>query len=107
MRWNRTRRGFAFVTFQDGHDDECIIQKSSRVEDAIWIGQSKLIVKHFVPFRRPNAWEDVDIESLLGITKGSEQHIIGSNQMHLNREQVAELLPVLQRFVDTGDIEEV
>lgn len=27
-----------------------------------------------------------------------------NTRMHLNREQVKELLPILQKFVDTGDI---
>jgi hypothetical protein len=29
-----------------------------------------------------------------------------NTSMHLNREQVAALLPILQRFVETGDIDE-
>lgn len=28
---------------------------------------------------------------------------VGNNRMHLNQEQVKELLPYLQRFVDTGN----
>jgi hypothetical protein len=32
------------------------------------------------------------------------QSIIANNRMHLNRKQVVQLLPILQKFVDTGEI---
>lgn len=28
-----------------------------------------------------------------------------NSRMHLNREQIAELLPILQKFVETGEID--
>ena len=29
---------------------------------------------------------------------------VDKNRMHLNKEQIAKLLPVLQKFVETGDL---
>jgi hypothetical protein len=74
----KTERGFSIITFKDYYDAECSIQKSSlATKDAIWIG-----------------------------INDSGPKVLSSNstRMHLTREQVDELLPILQNFVDTGEI---
>ena len=70
-------RGFMRGEFVDLYSDQCSIQESSLAEvDAIWLGVHKT-------------------------DKGDE-----STRMHLNREMVAALLPLLKRFVKTGQLKE-
>lgn len=98
MKLKKTARGFALREFVDANGVECRIQKSSSAEeDRIWLGASKLRVQEFVAFRQP-AWEDVKFEQTM------EHHFVGNEAMHLNRKQVKKLLPILQKFVETGEI---
>lgn len=71
-----TQRGFALGEFTDSYRQKCSLQKSSNIEDHIWLGV------------------DVDLEG-----KRVNQ------RMHLTQEMVASLLPLLQRFVETGEID--
>lgn len=98
-----TSRGFDLINFTDRYGVSCSLQKSSLAfEDAIWFGTDdpdprvlhgdakRLGIKTdatcgWVPYSIP---EEVSIKT----------------RMHLTREQVEELLPYLQRFVETGDI---
>ena len=78
------QRGFAFLKFKDRYKQECSLQKSSiATEDCIWFGV------------------DVGIPKELG---GDGEKING--RMHLTKKQVKELLPHLQRFVETGELYE-
>lgn len=94
-----TERGFAYINFKDAYGTECNIQKSSlATEDAIWIGAKDIGLKKFIPYQ---GWQDVEIKSdPHGIS------YVANNRMHLTRDDVAALLPILQRFVETGDLEE-
>lgn len=94
MEINRNPRGFEYGTFTDLHGKECSIQKSSlATDDAIWLGvhKPKLIV-----------FENENMGKYL-ITEMPKTFQINSF-MHLNKEQVAELIPILQRFVETGEL---
>lgn len=76
----KTLRGFQNLEFKDLYDAECSIQKSSCAsEDAIWLGCNKVEIDH---------------------TTGQ----LLSPRMHLTREMVAELIPILQYFADTGKV---
>lgn len=90
-----TSRGFAFAEFEDEHRNRCTIQKSSLVEpECIWLGCTTLNVQAFFP---GDGWKEVAMP---------EGDYIANNRMHLTQAQVAELLPLLQRFVETGEIDE-
>lgn len=72
-----TPRGFARGDFTDRDGQACSIQESSLAdEDCIW----------------------------LGCNEGAHHHITGDclARMHLTREQVEALLPLLKTFVETG-----
>lgn len=101
IKIKKTERGFAFLNFKDKNGVECSIQQSSLATDeCIWFGADKIGLKEFVAHRQPNAWEDkpeVDENSI-------SHHFIANNRMHLTRKQVAKLLPILQKFVDTGNL---
>lgn len=96
MKIKKTQRGFAIGEFKDLNGEVCTIQKSSlATKEAIWIGAAKLRVQHF---KAGQGWKDVEYPFSM------EEHYVGNERMHLSREQVAELLPILQKFVDTGDL---
>lgn len=98
MQFETTGRGFGIGRFEDANGVECSIQKSSIADtDAIWLGAQEIGLKKFTPYE---GWEDVD-------TKGAPPHgitFVANNRMHLTREDVAALLPILQYFVLTGDL---
>lgn len=98
MSTETTERGFAFVKFNDMNGVACKIQKSSiATDDAIWFGAEKIGLQEFVAFRQP-AWQEVELE------QNERHHYIANNSMHLSRDQLRELLPILQRFVETGEV---
>jgi hypothetical protein len=70
-----TNRGFALSDFKDRYRQKCSLQKSSlATEDCIWLGV------------------DVDFN-------GNQQ-----TRMHLTQEMVANLLPALRVFAETGEL---
>ena len=86
MELTRTLRGFLSADFVDLYGEACSIQDSSlATEDAIWLG-----VDH-VNARRWATVAGGDLERIPA-------------RMHLSRELAADLIPLLQRFVDTGSI---
>lgn len=94
----KTERGFSYQNFKDRNGVECSIQKSSlATEDCIWLGAKEIGLKHFKAFE---GWKDVVL------TDTMEEHYVANNRMHLTRKQVEKLLPILQRFVETGELYE-
>ena len=82
MKIKFNKRNFAYAEFEDRYKQKCSIQKSSlATEDCIWLGV------------------DVGIPVELG---GDGKEIMG--RMHLTQEMAAELIPILKRFVDTGEL---
>lgn len=92
MKKTKTSRGFGLIEFKDRNDHSCSLQMSSiATEDCIWLGV-----------------EDADPQVLIS-GKGwtpvpFPPETLFTTRMHLNREQVKELLPHLQKFVETGEI---
>ena len=87
------------INRHDSNDKECSIQKSSSAdEDCIWLGCNKIGLKKFDPDN--GGWSDVQLEH--NPPEGVLH--IANTRMHLNQEQVARLLPILQHFVNTGEI---
>ena len=98
MKTSKTHRGFAFTSFTDRNGVECNIQKSSiATEDCIWFGAKDIGLKGFDYGWR--SFSEEDIKAKFGV-----KNIIANNRMHLTREQVKELIPILQKFVDSGEI---
>jgi len=92
MEHTKTHRGFALIEFTDRYGAKCSLQKSSlATEDAIWLGPDDADPKQLVP---GEGWQPVALPENINMT----------TRMHLTREQVAELLPVLNHFVDTGEL---
>lgn len=97
--WNviqvkRNERGFENGKFKDSYNNECSIQKSSlAMNDFIWLGIDK---PKLTVFKDENMGEY--LETIL------PKNWMVNSRMHLSRKQVAELLPILQKFVDTGEL---
>jgi hypothetical protein len=94
MNLEKNQRGFENGKFTDLYGKKCSIQKSSlATDDAIWLGieNPKLIV-----------FEDESMGQYLE-TNLPKTWMVNS-RMHLSREQIAELLPILQKFVETGEL---
>ena len=96
-----TSRGFSVIEFSDRYGDKCEIQESSlATEAAIWLG---------VANANPQImWADakaagVETDATCGwVPYPIPKEVLLSTRMHLTQEQVAELIPVLQHFVETG-----
>lgn len=94
MELTKTKRGFEKGKFTDLYGEKCSIQKSSlATDDAIWLGidDPKLTV-----FENDQMGKYLEVDMPKNFSVNS--------RMHLNREQVQELLPILQKFVETGDL---
>ena len=94
MKTEKNQRGFNYCEFKDLYKKDCSIQKSGlATEEAIWLGidNPKLTV-----------FKNEQREEYL-ITEMPKNFSV-SSRMHLNRKQVSELLPMLQKFVETGDL---
>jgi len=97
MKKKYTARGFALYEMVDMYGCGCSLQKSSlATEDAIWLGIDDADPKIMASKVMPNGtgWVKYIIP----------EDVLLSTRMHLSREQVAELIPILQKFVDTGEI---
>lgn len=98
MKKSKTNRGFGLIQFTDSYNVDCSIQKSSAaLDDYIWLGADSLGLRGF-----NNGWKNISEEEVK--EKFNVKEIVYNSRMHLNREQVKELIPILQKFVDTGTI---
>jgi hypothetical protein len=99
LKVGETNRGFQIVEFEDEYGEKCSLQKSSWMEkDAIWFGTVKpqpRILACKVNGGIPDGWVDYKMP------EGVEIH----TRMHLTRDIVKQLLPLLQNFVKTGELQ--
>lgn len=94
IKKSTTARGFNLVNFKDAYGVECSIQESSSAEEPkIWFGIDSPKV-----MRLDNGWKDITPVS----TKENPVNI--DSRMHLTREHVKQLLPILRHFVKTGEV---
>jgi len=97
MELKTTHRGFPYVEFEDKYNHKCSLQKSSLAfEDCIWLGVDDPEPKILASQTKEggNGWVPYPIPSDVELC----------TRMHLTKDQVRELLPILQRFVDTGEV---
>ncbi len=97
MKLKNTQRGFSRGEFKDKDGVECSIQISSIAgEDCIWLGANDIGISIGYP------WREVSEEEI--IAKFGGKALVGNNRMHLNRKQIKKLLPLLIKFVETGEL---
>ena len=105
MNVTKTERGFAIVKFTDLYGVECSIQKSSlATDDAIWFGVNDANPK--ILASKANELGITTSENTGWISYPIPEDALLTTRMHLNRESVAALLPMLTRFVETGELSE-
>lgn len=93
IKEGKTSRGFSIITFNDRYGVECSLQKSSlATEDCIWFGCNDADPIVLIPGQ---GWTKIEMP----------EDYIANTRMHLSQEQVKELLPYLQKFVETGELE--
>ena len=99
MKFDTTERGFRAGMFEDFNGEKCSLQKSSiATEDCIWLGPDDANPMIFTPHGNP-AWQPMPMPELV-----AGGHVSFTTRMHLTREMVAELLPALHHFVNTGEL---
>ncbi len=100
----KNKRGFKCGDFVDRYGADCSIQKSSLAfEDCIWLGitDAKPVIMSSdaerlgLPTNSQVGWVDYQLP----------KEVFISTRMHLTKKQVKDLLPLLQQFVKTGNIE--
>lgn len=98
-----TPRGFMKGEFKDLYGSECSIQESSlATDDAIWLGVNDAKPEIMISDARKlgmdipgdNGWMAYPIP----------EQVCFTTRMHLNKEQVEQLLPLLKKFVKTGSL---
>ena len=93
-----TNRGFKLVEFNDGYDNKCVLQKSSLVaHEAIWLGVTDV---------KPKILVSKTIEGGAGwVPHKIPDDVLINSRMHLTVDQVKDLIPILQNFVETGEVQ--
>ncbi len=97
---NPTSRGFERGQFTDRNGVSCSIQESSAADDEglIWLGCNDIGLMKFTPYY--GGWETVELE--MDLPNGTYHS--ANTRMHLTQSMVRELLPLLQHFVETGQL---
>lgn len=94
---------FPHARFDDFYNNSCSIQLSSLVrEECIWLGVddakpmilAKYAKSHGIDTDQNTGWVKYPISSDVKFT----------TRMHLTREQVKDLLPLLENFAKTGEL---
>jgi len=103
MKQTITDRGFEYIDFEDSYNNNCSIQKSSLAdEDTIWFGINNIEPKIMAQDAKKVG---IKTEQEVGwIEYPIPKEVFINTRMHLNQEQVKELIPILQKFVETGEI---
>ena len=93
----KTDRRFSLIQFKDRNGAGCSLQQSSlATEDAIWLG---------IDDPDPQIMASKVQEGGTGWVKYPiPEDVFITTRMHLTQKQVKDLLPILQKFVDTGEI---
>lgn len=89
----QTERGFSLFEFQDEYGEQCSLQKSSAGNrECIWLGTSGRLCRQ----------SGIVGVGMIDVPLNDEFLLI--SRMHLTRDMVQTLLPMLTAFVETGDI---
>ena len=94
MKEEKTHRGFSLSNFEDSYGNKCSLQQSSNIDPHIWLGVDNPDI--FI-HDKDNHGRYVKVDT-------NTNHFSCSSRMHLTQEQVKELLPILEKFVNTGEI---
>lgn len=103
LKAGRTTRGFSVVHFKDLYHSECSVQLSSLAsQDAIWLGVDD--AKPQILASKAGAYGLSTDQTTGWVPYPIPDAVLLTTRMHLTREDVAALLPILQHFVETGEV---
>lgn len=99
-----TDRGFGIYEFKDIYNSVCTLQSSSlATKRAIWLGiddaEPKIMASDAI-----KAGIDTKGQSTGWISYDIPKEVLLNTRMHLSQEEVKKMLPILQKFADTGEI---
>ena len=102
LKKKKTNRGFELYEFKDRYDTPCSLQQSSLAfENAIWFGVDDAEPKVMLSeLRLPCSQKELTGWVKYPLPEG----VMLTTRMHLTQEQVKDLLPILQKFAETGEI---
>lgn len=97
----KTERGYPLLQFTDRYGATCDIQESSLAEEAaIWFGPHDADPQ--VMYADAAAVGVVTNQNYGWVKYPIPDTVLLNTRMHLTQSQIAELLPILQRFAATG-----
>lgn len=97
-RSSQTARGFTFYERLDHYGERYSIQDSSlAVEECIWLGVEPVKIKI-------KGWHPEYPERARDLTEEEGKNLIAFGRMHLTRAMAAELIALLEHFVETGSL---
>jgi hypothetical protein len=100
---SKTPRGFTIIKFSDRYGIKCSVQESSlATEAAIWFGVESANPEIMAKDASKYGIDPGDGTGFVPFPVPPE--VSFSTRMHLTQEQVAQLLPILQKFAETGEI---
>lgn len=92
IKLEETERGFLKGDFEDRYGHSCSIQESSlATEDCIWLGINDADPQILVP---GHGWSPYSIP----------EDVLLTTRMHLDRENVEELVKTMQYWLDNGEL---
>ena len=103
LEFEQTPRGFAIAGFKDRYGADCSIQESSLAEEAaIWLGvdnsdpriMASQAAEYGLHTDKTSGWIPYPIP----------KDVLLTTRMHLTQDMVASLLPALQSFAATGEL---
>ena len=101
LKFGNTHRGFTLIEFSDRYDNDCSMQDSSlATESAIWFGINDGNPQ--IMASKASQFGIETTETTGWIPYPIPEEVILHTRMHLSREQVEELIPILQNFVRNG-----
>lgn len=89
-------RGFKVIEFKDIYENELSIQESPNDKNSLLlnINDNNPSIMKSDPIDNTEEWIDYSIP----------EDTYVNIRIHLSKEQIKELIPILQRFVDTGEL---
>lgn len=100
IKMGRTGRGFVTGNFQDRYRTECSIQESSlATEAAIWLG----IDGPKISVLKDGKWVEFGPDDLFP-EEAADGNVSLNGRMHLTVDMAKTLIPLLQHFVETGEL---
>ncbi len=107
LEFSNTCRGFRKIKFSDDYALQCSLQESSidRPGGCIWIGLENPAVQYGPRLisALPLIQKAAD-EANIAMGAATPGDVLMDGRMHLTREMAADLIPVLQYFVQTGHL---